>query len=63
VADFEVLLADLGAELLFPSSGLVEFLAGGQGVVVDGGNEAKGDGVDGLIDIRVHSEEYLGCSR
>jgi len=44
-------------------SGLVELLAGGQGVAVDGGNEAEGDGVNGLINVGVCPEKYLHCSR
>ncbi len=63
VADLKVLLGDLGLQLLLPGLGLVEFLAGSQGAAMDGNNEAKGDGMDGLIDIRVCSEEYLGCLR
>ncbi len=50
---------DLVAKLLFVGLGLVEFLAGSQCVAVDGGDESKGDSVDGLIDIRVCAKEYF----
>ncbi len=38
-------------ELLFVCSELVNFLTGSQHVMVDGGDESKGNGVNGFIDV------------
>jgi len=49
--DFEATGNKLVAELLLAGVAGVEFLAGGQGAAVYGGDEPIGDGVDGLIDV------------
>ena len=59
LGDFEVARGDLGLQLLFADLGLVEFLAGSQHLAVDGGNKSKGDGVDGIIDVRMGVEKYF----
>jgi len=61
--DLEVAGGDLLVELLFPCAGGVEFLTGGQGVAVDGGDEPVGDGVDGFIDVQVGAQEDFGSLR
>ncbi len=63
VGDFQVVGGDLILQLLFVGLGLIEFLAGGQGVVVYGGDESKGNCVDGVVDIGVCVEEYFRHAR
>jgi len=59
--DFQVASCDLTLQLLLTGLGLVEFLAGGQGALVYGGNESKGDHMDGFIDVGVGAKEHF-CS-
>ena len=59
LVDFEVSEGNLRLQLLFVDPGLVKFLASGQGVVADGGNESEGNGMDGIVDVRMRAEEYF----
>jgi len=61
--DFEGSGSELLLELLLPGVAFVQFLTGVEGAAVDGCNESIGDGVDGVVDVGVCVEEYLGCSR
>jgi len=54
--DFEATGNELMAELLLPGATGIELLAGGQGVVVYGGDESIGDSVDCFI-----NEAMSGC--
>ncbi len=62
VGNFEAVSDELVAELLLPGVAGVEFLAGGQGAAVYGGNESIGDSMDHFVDIRVHAQKDLGGS-
>ena len=55
VGDFEAAGDELMAELLLPGAAGVELLAGGESSAVYSGDEAIGDGVDGLIDVGGHA--------
>ncbi len=61
VGDFEGSSGQLLLELLLSGAAFIQFLAGVEGAVVDGGDESIGDGVDGFVDIGVHTEEYFSC--
>jgi len=61
--DFEVSGGELLAHLLLPRVAFIQLLASVEGVAVDGHNEAICNGMDGLINVRVRAEEYLGCVR
>ena len=59
LGDFEVVGGDLSPQLLFADLELVNFLASSQRAVVDGGDESEGDGVNGVVNVRVCVEEYF----
>jgi len=61
LGDFEVAGGNLSPQLLFADLELVNFLASSQRAVVDGGDESEGDGVNGVVNVRVCVEEYLCC--
>ncbi len=60
--DFEAPRGKLLAELLLSDLAAVKFLARVEGAAVDGGDESIGNGLDGVVDIRVHAEDNLGGS-
>jgi len=53
VGDFNTAGNNLVLELLLSGIAGVEFLVGGQGLAVYGGDESIGDGMNGLINVRV----------
>jgi len=57
LGDFQVAGCDLLSQLLFMLSSFFNFLAGGQGSLVYGGDESKGHSIDGIIDVGVHVEQ------
>ena len=61
--DLEALGCELLVGMLLAGAAFVQLLTGVEGVAMDGGNEAVSDSLDGVIDVRMGVEEYLGCSR
>ncbi len=59
-SDFVASSDELVLELLLSGVAGVKFLAGGQGVVVYGGDESVGDGMDGLINVGVSAQQDFG---
>ncbi len=53
MGDFNTAGNNLVPELLLSGMAGIEFLVGGQGLAVYGGDESIGDGMNGLINVRV----------
>jgi len=60
LGDFKVAGCDLAPQLLLTDLGLIKLLTGSQCAMVYGGDESKGDCMDGVVDVGVHAEEYFG---